>query len=186
MSQVMTETPGTRDIPAAGCSSELDSPASEALSKEALWAQELIDALVMHCGLVGRYRRLVHAARAGGNEKQEAIFLELGASQAQTCRQQRQQLHRALALLGAEQTLMSQLLKANDMCSLELRLWEQMAGSVPHGADDRPGQPLQVRSNWHVQVPDVWLLGWLGCSLFLCYNRFWTAGRPVFSISILD
>lgn len=144
MSQVMAETPGTREIPDAAYSSKVDSPLTEGLSREALRAKELIDALVTHCELVGRFRRLVQAARDDGSERQERMFLELGTTQAQTCRQQRQQLHRALALLGEEQALMSQLLKANDMCSLELRLWEQLAGSAPHGADSRPSQPLQV------------------------------------------
>lgn len=143
---------GTRETPTAGddatavSSSDDESPSAEELTPEALRAKELIDALVTHCELVARFRRLVEAARADSNQRQEDMFLELGATQAQTCRQQRQQLHRALALLGAEKALMSDLLRANDFCSLELRKWEQIAGTLPHGADDRPGQPLQVQA----------------------------------------
>eukprot|EP00892_Ulva_mutabilis_P010237 jgi/Ulvmu1/7586/UM038_0009.1 len=139
----MAGTPTTHADTAAASTSGSMSPVANALTPEALRAKELIDALVTHCELVARFRRLVDAARLDGNQRQQETFLELGATQAQTCRQQRQQLHHALALLGAEQALMAELLKANDMCSLELRLWEQMAGAQPHCADDRPGQPLQ-------------------------------------------
>lgn len=142
-SQVMAATPGTGEITDAAFSSKLEEPLTEGLSRQTLWAKELIDALVTNCELVGRFRRLVQAARDDGNVLQESMFLELGTTQAQTCRQQRQQLHPALAFLGEKQDLKSQLLEANDMCSLELRRWE-LAVSSPHGADSRPGQPLQV------------------------------------------
>lgn len=144
VSQVIS--PALRETQAASpaLSTSTGRSASQEMPAESIWAKELIDALFMHSGLMRRYRRLVHAAREGGNVRQEGMFLELGKTQERTCRQQRQQMNAAVEHLGADQSLMSELFKANDTCTLELRAWEKLVGSGDHSADNLPGQPLQV------------------------------------------